>query len=300
MSYRELYCTKNTGFLNSNTPYRDAEFIVVGVPLDMTSSYISGTRFGPDSIRRASVNIETFDYEKGVDVKKIKLTDIGDVDVDYSSIDLTLDKITKVLSEILNDGKRPVILGGEHTITLGVCRAVKPQAMICFDAHLDLREEYAGARISHASFMKRIIEERLVEKILFIGTRAVCKEELKFIKNNGVHRFISSKDVYKNELPSLIKFIEDELSSYRYVYISIDMDVLEPAFSPWVGNPEPGGLTYNFVSDIIEKLDKLNFIGVDVTEVTPVYNIDITSIYAAKLLFKAIISINESKTRIRK
>ncbi|MEM4206973.1 MAG: arginase family protein, partial [Nitrososphaerota archaeon] len=145
MSYRELYCTKNTGFLNLNYSYNEAEFIVLGVPLDVTASFIPGARFGPDSIRRASINIESFDYTANLDVRKSKLADIGDIDVDYSNIDLTLDKVTKVLSEILSDGKKPIILGGEHTITLGACRAIKPQMMICFDAHLDLRKEYAGA-----------------------------------------------------------------------------------------------------------------------------------------------------------
>lgn len=299
MSYRELYCTKNTGFLNANTSYEDSEFIVLGVPLDMTSSYIPGARFGPDSIRRASINIETFDYDTCFDARYVKLADIGDIDVDYSSIELTLEKVTKVVSEILSDSKKPVILGGEHTLTLGVCRAVKPCFMICFDAHLDLRDEYAGARISHASFMRKIIKEEEVEKILFIGARAFSQEEFKFIKNNKEHRVITSSEVYKNELPSLIKIINDEASSYPQVYISIDMDVLEPAFSPSVGNPEPGGLTYNFVSTIIENLNN-SITGVDVTEVTPLYNVDITSIYAAKLLFKLINAMSKSKTRIQK
>ncbi|WEU39939.1 MAG: agmatinase [Candidatus Odinarchaeum yellowstonii] len=299
MSYRELYCSKSTGFLNLNISYNDAEFIVLGVPLDSTSSYIPGARFGPDSIRRASINIETYDYTTGFDVRESKLADIGDIDVDYSSIDLTLDKITKVLSEILTDRKKPIILGGEHTITLGVCRAVKPQMMICFDAHLDLREEYAGARISHATFMRRVFEEGIVEKTLFIGTRAVSREESKFMKKISGHRVITAKEVYEKDSPSIIKIIEEEISSYPHVYISIDMDVLEPAVAPSVGNPEPGGLSYNFVSEVIEKLDGV-LIGVDLTEVTPLYNIDITSIYAAKLIFKAISSMSKSKTRIRR
>ncbi len=299
MSYRELYCTRNTGFLNSETPYEKAEFIVLGVPLDMTTSYMPGARFGPDSIRRASLNIESFDYETGVDVRKIKLTDIGDIDVDYSSLELTLDKITKVVSEILRDSKKPLILGGEHTLTLSVCRAIKPKMMICFDAHLDLREEYAGAVISHASFMRKVVEERVAEKILFIGTRAVSQEEVKFIKNTREHSFITAKEVYKSEPSSIIKFIGDTVSTYPEVYISIDMDVLEPFLTPAVGNPEPGGLTYNFVSDVIENLDT-TIIGADVTEVTPLYNIDLTSIYAAKLLFKVVSYTSGFKPRKRK
>lgn len=282
-----------------NTPYAEAEFVVFGVPLDMTATYFPGARFGPESIRRASLNIETFDFESGFDVKKIKIIDIGDIDVDYSSINETLVKISKVSSEILSDSKKPLILGGEHTLTLGACRAFKKTVLICFDAHLDLREEYAGAKLSHATFMRRLVEEENVDRIIFVGTRAISSEESEFIRGKTNIRVITAKEACKNGLEPTLKLIKNEINNYQNIYVSIDMDVFDPFLSPSVGNPEPGGLTYDLVSGVIESLEK-NIIGADVTEVAPIYNIDITSIYAAKLLFKIIKAMKNIKSRKRR
>lgn len=284
MSYRDLYCTKYSGFLNLNIPYSEAEFVLFGVPLDASASFVGGARFGPESIRRASLNLETFDFEDRIDVKKLRLIDIGDVDIDNSSLEENLNRVEKVVSEIISDSKKPLVLGGEHTLTLGTTRCLRKFALLCFDAHLDLRDEYVGSKLSHASVMRRVLGETRVEKIVFVGTRAVSTEEYKFVKDNPKITIISAGEALDVGFTGVADRINDEFKDCGDIYVSIDIDVLDPSAAPNVGNPEPGGFSYEFTRKLISKFSG-NIVGADITEVAPVLNIDITSIFAAKLAF---------------
>ncbi|MHA1409045.1 MAG: agmatinase [Candidatus Odinarchaeia archaeon] len=292
MSYRELYCSKNAGFLNSPSQYGEAKYVIVGAPLDLTASFNSGSRFAPESIRRASINLETFNTTLMRDISELEITDIGDIDINYSSIKENISRIEKVIGEIYGDGKIPITLGGEHTVTFGCVKPLKEFTVICFDAHLDLRDEYCGASISHATVMRRILEETVVNKIIFVGTRALSKEEFKIIEENPKATSITIDEIRDSRIQKIINKINKDTK--ENIYLSIDMDVFDPSIAPSVGNPEPNGLRYDEFYDIIQGV-KQAIAGFDICEITPYHTIDITALYASKIIFDLITTIELKK-----
>ena len=186
MSYRELFVSPSPVFTGSQEPFEAAKYVILGVPFDVTSTYRSGAKFAPLAIRDASQNVECYSFRTGVDVEDLKTHDLGDLHV-AGDVELTLGRLALVAQDLFDDGKIPVFIGGEHTITLGVARSLgKNVAVVSFDAHLDLRDDYLGLTVSHTTFMRRINEDVKPAKILEIGTRAVCKEELDYAKEAGI------------------------------------------------------------------------------------------------------------------
>ena len=188
MSYLELFTSQTNVFSGMQKTFEEAKYVVFGVPFDATSSYRSGARFGPNAIRQASLNIETYSFRSGIDVEDLAIYDAGDLHVSPDAAK-TVDMIRLVVEDILSAGKIPVTIGGEHTITFGVTKAFNAKAartaMVSFDAHLDLRCEFLGSTLSHTTFMQLISEEVKPAKIIEIGTRSVCKEELAYAKKSG-------------------------------------------------------------------------------------------------------------------
>jgi agmatinase len=238
MGYHELFVSQSNVFSGFQKPLEKADYIVFGVPFDVTSTYRTGARFGPNAIREASLNIETYSFRTGIDIEELQLHDLGDLHI---SIDTkkTLERLELVIKDILEAGKTPVTIGGEHTITLGILKGLRDKAsktaIVSFDAHLDLRNESLGLKLSHTTFMRRINEEVKLAKIIEVGTRAVCKEELGYAKKAKIE-FFAAQYIRNEGIKQVVKHLKENLSKYESIYLSVDMDVLDPAYAPAVQN----------------------------------------------------------------
>ncbi len=287
MSYRELFVSPSPVFTGSQEPFESAKYVILGVPFDVTSTYRTGAKFAPLAIRDASQNVECFSFRTGIDVENLKTHDLGDLHV-TGDVELTLGRLTLVAQDLFDEGKIPVFIGGEHTITLGVARSLgKNIAIVSFDAHLDLRDDYLGLTVSHTTFMRRINEDIEPAKILEIGTRAVCMEELDYAKEDGID-YITAHQIRKDGAKEISEKIKDVLESFEKIYITIDMDVLDPSYVPAVPNPEPEGLDTSILLDLLGAVCDRRVVGFDVVEVAPQYDQGITAIQATKVLFEVL------------
>jgi agmatinase len=280
LTYRELYLTPQNIFLGRTTPYEEADFVLFGVPFDGTSSYLPGARFGPSVIREVSQNLESFSLRSFKDAEDAKVCDLGDIAVVQGDVHQTLGRVEKVAAELNQDGKKIIMLGGEHTMTMGIIRGLgRDVGIIDFDAHMDLRGEYLNQQLTHATFMRKILNEG--SKILQVGVRSICREEYDFASQKNWN-YITSLEIQRKGLKSALDKIKEFKSENDRIYLTIDMDVLDPAYAPNVGNPEPGGLTSFQLIDLLEACDKV--VGFDVVEVTDGGRI--TAIVAAKVILE--------------
>jgi len=294
MSYLELYVSRSPYFRGFQTPFEQADYVVAGVPFDVTSTYRTGARFGPLAIRDASLNIETCSLRADLDVEELKIHDLGDLHV-TSETEETLKRLALVRKEIFEAQKTPVFIGGEHTITLGAVKGLSEKfAVISFDAHLDLRNEYMNLNISHTTFMRRINEQVCPQAIVEIGTRAVCREELNYAKKSGV-KFFTVQQIRKNGVADTLDAVKKLLANCRQIYLTIDMDVLDPAFAPAVQNPEPDGLSTSVFFDLLQGVCDSRIIALDLVEVAPHYDNGVTAALAAKTLFESLCYIEKAK-----
>jgi agmatinase len=274
-----------SGFVSS---YEDSRFIVLGVPFDGTSSYKPGSRFGPSAIREASCNIETFSLRTMEDIEHLKICDIGDLWVTHGNLIDTNRKLERVTAELINAHKFPIVLGGEHSITYGEVKALgKNVTVVQFDAHMDLRDDYLGEKWSHATVMRRISDEIGVSHLIEVGTRAPSKEEYAFAKKAGLN-FFTSEAIKKNPKETIGK-INKLLSGVSRIFLTIDIDCLDPPVAPGVGNPEPEGIDLTLLIDVIQGIVDRRILGFDVVEVSPPNDHSgITAVAAAKLIFELI------------
>jgi len=294
VSYHELFISPSPVFSGLQRTFEEAQYVIFGVPLDLTSTYRSGSRFAPLAIREASLNIETYSFRAGVDLEELKIHDLGDLHV-AGEVDETLKRLELVTKDLLKTKKMPVIIGGEHTITLGIMRGIgKKVALVSFDAHLDLRDEYMGRTVSHTTFMRRISEQIAPEKILEIGTRAVCKEELEYAKKSSV-QFLTVQQIRKDGIEKAAEKIETLLADHEKIYLTMDMDVLDPAFAPAVQNPEPDGLDVHVFLDLLCQVCDHRIIAFDLVEVAPHYDNGTTAIQAAKIIFEALCLLEKAR-----
>jgi agmatinase len=260
----------------------------------VTSTYRSGARFAPLAIREASLNIETYSFRAGIDLEALRLHDLGDLHV-TSEVDETLKRLQLVTKELLDADKTPAIIGGEHTIALGAMRGVSSDAaIVSFDAHLDLRDEYMGRTVSHTTFMRRINEQVKPKQILEVGTRAVCREELDYAKKAGIH-FLTAQQIRKQGAEKTTKDIAKIIADFERVYLSIDMDALDPAFAPAVQNPEADGLFVDLFLDVLCSICDDRIVGFDVVEVAPHYDQGVTAVQAAKIVFEVLCHLEKAK-----
>ncbi|MBU1627063.1 agmatinase [bacterium] len=279
--------TKDNGFFDlakNYSRYDNSDVVILRVPFERSTSYITGTYNAPDAILRASAQIELYDIETDSEPYKMGIhTAPALVFDDDCKPNIALDLIEKEVSKLLDDGKFPMILGGEHTITLGVYRAFQKHfkniTCVSLDAHSDLREEYLGDKFSHACVMRRISEIR--NPILF-GIRSMDKSEQEYAKEVGI-KILYAHPIMEEPAPleSALEGIEGR------IYLSIDMDVFDPAYAPAVGTPEPGGLDWYKILDIIKGLNKkCRIAGVDLVELSPIEGQIGSEFLAAKLIYK--------------
>jgi len=263
---------------------------IFGVPFDSTHSYKPGCRFGPDAIRDAFNNIEIFQPEFGVDLEAEAISDLGNTKHTVVAAEM-LQMVKDVTSELKKQDKQIIILGGEHLITLGSFTCFpKDTGYVVFDAHYDLRDQYADTKLSHAAYLRRIVEERGSENIVHVGARAFVKEELAFLKEHNIAT-VSDKEIRNGNGPKLLK---DITSTFDRVYLSVDLDVLDPAFAPGVGNPEAVGISSRELYDMITTLQNKKIVAADVVELNPTYDNGSTAAMAAKMI-ATIIAMNLSR-----
>ena len=199
-----------------------------------------------------------------------------------------LTMVEKVTTELRKENKILVTLGGEHLLTLGTYMSFpKETGYIVFDAHYDLREEYANTKLSHAAYLRRIVEKRGAENIIHVGARSFVREELEFLTKHKINS-ISDKEIRLGNAGRLLK---DAVSRFDELYVSIDLDVVDPAFAPGVGNPEAVGITSRELYDMITSLENKKIIGTDVVELNPSFDNGSTASLAAKMI-STIIAMN--------
>jgi agmatinase len=296
MDDHELFVSQPNVFSGVQKDYDKADYAVLGVPFDATSTYRSGARFGPNAIRQASLNIETYSFRTGLDVENLRLHDLGDLHVSTDTRK-TLNILELVIRDIIKT-KVPVTIGGEHTITLGIAKGfgskIPKTAVVSFDAHLDLRNEFLGLKLSHTTFMRRINEETKPAKIIEVGTRSVCKEELAYAKKAGIE-FLTTQQIRKEGSQQVAERLKEKLAECEHIYLSIDMDVLDPAYVPAVQNPEADGLEMHVLLDILESICDTRVMGFDVLEIAPSYDQGITAIQTAKVIFEVLCNLQKSR-----
>ena len=289
MSYADLYLTQSPLIISPDDESEPAATIF-GVPFDSTHSYKPGCRFGPDAIRDAFNNIEIFEPNFGVDLEDVNIKDLGNIQHTVSATEM-LDMVGKTTGELQKDNNQLIILGGEHLLTFGTYMSFpKETGYVVFDAHYDLRDQYADMRLSHAAYLRRIVEKRGAENIIHVGARAYVKEELEFLKENNIQT-ITNKQIRDGEGPNLLKNATENFDS---VYTSIDLDVLDPAFAPGVGNPEAVGITSREIYDMLISLQGKKIVAADIVELNPSFDNGATSSLAARII-STIIAMNHVK-----
>ena len=289
MSFLDLHMTNSPLIISPNENSKPVATIF-GVPFDSTHSYKPGCRFGPDAIRDAFNNIEIFQPEFGVDLEAEAISDLGNTKHTVVAAEM-LQMVKDVTSELKKQDKQIIILGGEHLITLGSFTCFpKDTGYVVFDAHYDLRDQYADTKLSHAAYLRRIVEERGSENIVHVGARAFVKEELAFLKEHNIAT-VSDKEISNGNGPKLLK---DVTSTFDRVYLSVDLDVLDPAFAPGVGNPEAVGISSRELYDLIITLQNKKIVAADMVELNPTYDNGSTASMAAKMI-ATIIAMNLSR-----
>ena len=268
----------------------DPVAVIFGVPFDSTHSYKPGCRFGPDSIRDAFNNIEIFQPEFGVDLETVNIRDLGNTKHTVVATEM-LQMVENITTELRKQNKQVIILGGEHLITLGSFSCFpKNTGYVVFDAHYDLRDQYADIKLSHAAYLRRLVEKRGSENIVHVGARAFVKEELAFLTDNKI-KTVSDKEIRDGNGAKLLK---DITSTFDSIYLSIDLDVLDPAFAPGVGNPEAVGISSRELYDLVTVLQNKKIEAADIVELNPTYDNGATSSIAAKMI-STIIAMNLSR-----
>jgi agmatinase len=286
-----------TNYISASASFEKSQGVILGCPYDGSASFRPGARFGPSAIRRASWGIETFSPYFQRDLSQCSIHDMGDLELPLGEKKISLGLIRKALGKILSGRKLPIILGGDHLITLPIIEEILPLYpqlyIIHIDAHTDLREEYLGEFLSHCTVMRRLIE-RLGEGRLFqIGIRSGTEDEFKLARK--IKSIISLEPASLN---SMIRRLRN-----KPVYITLDLDVIDPSLLPGVGTPEPGGLTFQEFISLLKKLQTLHVIGFDIVELTPDYDpTQVSSITASVILREMILAfcVKKDVGRIKK
>ena len=253
-------------FIGCDNDYDDARTVIFGAPFDSTTSYRPGTRFASKMMRMESFGLETYSPYQDKDLEDISVFDGGDLELCFGDTQKALDQIEVFTREILSDQKLPVMIGGEHLVTLGAVRAVVSKYpdlhVIHFDAHADLRDDYLGVTLSHASVMHLVWDLVGDHKIFQFGIRSGDRSEFLW----GKDHVTTQKFSFEN-LSEIAEKLKD-----KPVYFTLDLDILDPSVFPGTGTPEAGGVSFLELLDAIQIVSKLNIVGCDINELSPVYD----------------------------
>ncbi len=283
------------GFLGATADYDRAQIVIVGAPMDSTASWRAGAKGGPSRIRQVSRALEEYSPEHRRELSAALVADTGDVALPPDNVEASLGAIREAVGGIVRDGKIPFVLGGEHLVTLPCVAAVSEAygglVVVHLDAHADLRHEYEGQELSHATVMRRVAEISGVDRLYQIGIRSGTAEE--FSLPPPRMRMIAGP------VAEAARSVLDEIRG-RPCYVTLDIDVVDPAFAPGTGTPEPGGCSSCDILRAARLLSEANVEGFDLVEVAPPWDSsDITSLLAAKILREMILGVSARAPRRR-
>ncbi len=293
MIFSNLFNDEGSIYMEANRQVNGCSVGIFGVNYDHTTSYRPGARFGPNAIRNVSQSLETFCPELNRDLLDIQYCDLGTLNLDSIDSESVIKKVYKGSKFLLKNNLKPLIFGGEHSITTGIIKALIERypniILLQLDAHADLRNTYQGNRNSHACTMRRCIEILKDKTIFQLGIRSGTKEEFK--EMNQKKQLIDFKCGDNNNL------LKKTLEPYKYqpIYLTIDIDWFDPSLVSGTGTPEPGGFFWNDFNTVIKTLNFYNIVGADLVELSP--NIDlsgISNIVAAKVARSLIMTLDKS------
>ena len=277
-------------FIGCESSYTDADIVLYGAPFDSTTSYRPGARFGPSAIRHESFGLETYSPYQNADLTDFDIFDSGDLELCFGSSEAALADIEARAAEILHDGKLPLLLGGEHLVTLGAVRAVAEKHpglhIIHFDAHADLRDDYLGAKLSHACVLRRCHEIVGDGRIHQFCIRSGERAEFEFAAQHT--------EMHKFDFTGLAELTEQLCATKEPVYLTIDLDCLDPSCFPGTGTPEAGGVSFLQLLDAIRTVSKANIVGADLNELAPMLDISgVSTATACKVLRELLIALDK-------
>ncbi len=277
-------------FIGCDAAYDEARIVLFGAPFDSTTSFRPGARFGPSAIRHESFGIETYSPYQDEDLSDYSVFDSGDLELCFGSAEAALEDIEAHAQRILSDGKLPLLIGGEHLVTLGAFRAVQKQYpdvhVIHFDAHADLRDDYLGAKLSHACVIRRCHDIIGDGRIHQFCIRSGEREEFRFAETHT--------DMHKFTLVGL----EETLGKIgdKPIYFTIDLDCLDPAYFSGTGTPEAGGISFSELLCAIETVCKKNVVGADINELAPMLDTSgASTAIACKTLRELLLALLKNK-----
>jgi len=277
-------------FADADASFDEADFVIFGIPYDKTSSFRKGANKAPKEIRKASWNFETYNFKTDFDLKDVKIHDYGNLDLEDDSPEEMIKKVKNFTSKILEKNKFPIAIGGEHSVTPGIIQAYpKDIAVLSFDAHMDFRDQYENEKYNHACVIKRISDHITIKNIAVLGVRSAEKEEYMTAKKQNLF-FIDSFEIKKNGIKKAINKTKSVLGNKK-LYLTLDIDVIDPAYAPGTSTPEPFGINPFEITEIIDFFSK-QMIGFDLVEVCPTYDNGETSILAAKIIRKIIENVS--------
>ena len=280
-----------SNFIGCSSEYDKADIVLFGAPFDSTTSFRPGARFAPEVIRKESYGLETYSPYQDKDLSEICVFDSGDIELSIGDTEKVLEQIEERAALILKDNKIPFMTGGEHLVTLGAVRAAVKKYpdlhIIHFDAHTDLRDDYLGVKLSHASVIQRCLELTGAGKIFQFGIRSGEKYEFERAKK---YTFLNKFNF--NGLDETIERLKG-----KRVYLTVDLDVLDPSVFSGTGTPEPGGVSFlELMNAVIKVCGNLEIKGCDVTELSPHYDISGASTAAAcKIIREMLLALNTGK-----
>lgn len=273
-------------YIGGETAYEEADAIILGIPMDYTVSFRPGTRMGPLSIRNVSIGIEEYSVYLDRDLGDYAYCDLGDLTLPFGNVEKSLEIIEKASRQVLEDGKFPIFLGGEHLVTYPLIKPFIEKysdlVVVHFDAHADLRTEFFGESNSHATVIRKVAEMLGPKRVYQFGIRSGIREEFLFAREN-THLVVE-------EVLEPLKAVLPELKG-KPVYVTLDIDVVDPAHAPGTGTQEAGGCTSKEIIKALHALGDLNVVGFDLVEVSPAMDSsERTALLAAKLVREAILS----------
>jgi agmatinase len=279
---------KGTPFIGAQTEMDGARVVLFGMPFDSTTSFRPGARFGPMAIRQVSDVLETFCPRMRLDLDDIAYADVGDLLLPPGDSRITLDTVYGLVTRIVAAGQMPAGLGGEHLLSLPIIKAVHERhpdlCIVHFDAHMDMRTDYLGVELSHASVMRKVTDFLDPSRLLQIGPRSGTRDEFDAAARLGNLR---GTDTSPEEIRQWV--------GERPLYVTVDLDVLDPSVFPGTGTPEPGGVAFNTLQNWLIGLKGCRFVGWDVMELAPAYDASqVSSIVAAKIVRTLLLASTES------
>ncbi|CAA7599940.1 agmatinase [Acididesulfobacillus acetoxydans] len=273
-------------FMGADAPYEEAKAVILGIPMDFTVSFRPGARLGPLSIRNVSAGIEEYSVYQDKDLADCVYRDLGDLSLPCGNVQRSLQIIEKACHILLADGKFPIFLGGEHLVSYPLLRSFRQQypdlRVLHFDAHADLREDYLGERDSHATVMRQVAGLFAEKRLYQFGIRSGTKEEFAFARE---HTYM-----HIDEVLGPLKETLAELTGYP-LYVTLDIDVVDPAYAPGTGTQEPGGCTSREILTALRSLAGQKVVGFDLVEVLPALDAsERTALLAAKIVREVILA----------